>query len=157
MRQEDRVIPSPICGLLALVLALSGCTLPSQIRPGDLRAFTTDGCSGGFPEGPPGHPNLWCDCCVAHDLAYWKGGTREQRKAADDTLRECVADKGKAVTGTVMEIGVRAGGTPYVPTSYRWGYGWPFVRGYLPLTPEEEHVAGDKGKDYEQARSARCN
>ena len=147
----------PLYTLLMFVVALSGCTLPSQIRPSDLRAFTTDGCSGGFPEGPPGHPNLWCDCCVAHDLAYWKGGTWEQRAAADAKLNECVKQKGKAVTGKVMELGVRVGGTPYLPTSYRWGYGWPFLRGYAPLTLEEERVVRDKEKDYEKARGARCN
>ena len=94
-----------LCAPLMLVVAFTGCTRPSQIQPSDLRAFTTDGCSGGFPEGPPCHPNLWCDCCVAHDLAYWKGGTWEQREAADSKLSECVAEKGRAVTGIVMKLG----------------------------------------------------
>ena len=141
---------------LMLVMAFTGCTRPSQIQPSDLRVFTTDGCSRGFPEGPPGHPNLWCDCCVAHDLTYWKGGTWEQRVAADAKLRECVTEKHRALTGIAMELGARVGGTPYLPTSYRWAYGWPFLRGYAPLTPEEEQVVNDKGKDYEKARKARC-
>jgi hypothetical protein len=145
-----------LCAPLMLVVAFTGCTRPSQIQPSDLRAFTTDGCSGGFPEGPPGHPNLWCDCCVAHDLTYWKGGTWEQRVAADAKLRECVTEKHQALSGMAMELGVRVGGTPYLPTSYRWVYGWPFLRGYMPLTPEEERVVNDKGKDYEKARKARC-
>lgn len=144
------------CALLVLVAAVSGCALPSQIRPSDLRPFTTDACTD-FPEGPPGHSKLWCDCCVSHDLAYWKGGTREQRKAADVKLRECVEEKGKAVIGAVMEAGVRAGGTPYLPTRYRWGYGWPFLRGYAPLTSDEEQVVRGKETDYETARSARCD
>ena len=145
-----------LCASLILVVAFTGCTRPSQIQPGDLRAFTTDGCSGGFPEGPPGHPNLWCDCCVAHDLSYWKGGTWEQREAADAKLSECVAEKGRAVTGIVMKLGVRVGGTPYLPASYRWAYGWPFLRGYAPLTLEEKRVVNDQEKDYEKARKARC-
>ena len=109
-----------------------------------------------FPRRATGHPNLWCDCCVAHDLSYWKGGTWEQREAADAKLSECVAEKGRAVTGIVMKLGVRVGGTPYLPASYRWAYGWPFLRGYAPLTLEEERVVNDQEKDYEKARKARC-
>ena len=36
-----------------------------------------------------------------------------------------------------MWAGVRAGGGPYWPTSYRWAYGWPYTRGYRALTDEE--------------------
>jgi len=32
----------------------------------------------------------------------------------------------------------------------------PFLRGYAPLTPEEERAVNDKGEDYEKARKARC-
>jgi len=27
-----------------------------------------------------------------------------------------------------MFVGVRVGGTPYLPISFRWGYGWPYLR-----------------------------
>jgi hypothetical protein len=36
-----------------------------------------------------------------------------------------------------MLAGVRIGGTPYLPTRFRWGYGWPWPRGYRALTPAE--------------------
>jgi hypothetical protein len=36
-----------------------------------------------------------------------------------------------------MLQGVRAGGSPSLPTPYRWGYGWPFGRGYQALTADE--------------------
>lgn len=36
-----------------------------------------------------------------------------------------------------MLAGVRVGGTPYLPTMFRWGYGWPYPRGYKALTDEE--------------------
>lgn len=39
-----------------------------------LSLFHSDGCSL-FPNGTPNSPNLWCGCCLAHDLAYWQGGT----------------------------------------------------------------------------------
>ena len=55
-----------------------------------------------------------------------------------------------------MKLGVQVGGTPYLPTSDRWAYGWPFLRGYAPRSPEEERVVNDKEKDYEKARKARC-
>jgi hypothetical protein len=37
-----------------------------------------------------------------------------------------------------MLNGVRVGGTPYLPTSFRWGYGWPYLRGYKVLTAQEK-------------------
>jgi hypothetical protein len=37
-----------------------------------------------------------------------------------------------------MYRGVRAGGTPYLPTPYRWGYGWRYLRGYKALTEAEK-------------------
>jgi len=37
-----------------------------------------------------------------------------------------------------MYGGVRIGGSPYWPTKFRWGYGWPYLRGYKPLTFEEK-------------------
>jgi hypothetical protein len=32
---------------------------------------------------------------------------------------------------------VRIGGSPYLNTPFRWGYGWPFGRGYKALTAAE--------------------
>lgn len=117
---------------LLLVFAL----LPAAALADDLRPFTTDGCSS-FPDGTSGHHSLWSACCVHHDVAYWKGGTRIERRIADEALAQCVASVGKPKTARLMLAGVRLGGTPYLPTSYRWGYGWPYPRGYKALTEEE--------------------
>ena len=103
----------------------------------ELKPFTTDGCSS-FPEGTIEHASLWADCCIRHDFAYWKGGTYEERLLADETLQQCVAKAGKPKTANLMLAGVRVGGTPYLPTSFRWGYGWPFMRGYKVLTADEK-------------------
>ena len=111
--------------------------VPAIVFAGDLRPFTTDGCSS-FPDGTSEHHSLWSGCCVHHDVAYWKGGTRDERRAADEALAQCVALAGQPKTAQLMLAGVRLGGTPYLPTSYRWGYGWPFLRGYKVLTKEEE-------------------
>jgi hypothetical protein len=75
---------------------------------------------------------------VAHDLAYWRGGTAEERLRADEELRACVAQKtGNPGLANLMFVGVRAGGGPELATSYRWGYGWPPGRGYQALSPSE--------------------
>jgi hypothetical protein len=37
-----------------------------------------------------------------------------------------------------MSVGVFVGGTPFLPTPFRWGYGWPYPRGYGALSSEEE-------------------
>lgn len=101
-----------------------------------LSLFTSDGCSA-FPDGSLEQQTLWLNCCVHHDLAYWKGGTYEQREAADKDLEACVANVGESEIGSLMYAGVRMGGSPYFPTPYRWGYGWPYPRGYQELSSEE--------------------
>ncbi|PTY36470.1 hypothetical protein BGP77_04000 [Saccharospirillum sp. MSK14-1] len=114
----------------ALLLATVGA-MADELKP-----FTTDGCSV-FPNGTPRQQSLWLDCCIAHDLAYWMGGTRDERRQADEELRQCVADIGEEEIGEIMLTGVRVGGSPYWPTAYRWGYGWGLWRGYEAVTDEE--------------------
>lgn len=84
-------------------------------------AFTTDGCSA-WPDG------AWVGCCIEHDIAYWCGGPRTARLAADRRLRECVRGKSAPTNGALMYYGVRLGGHPLWPFPWRWGYGhaWPF-------------------------------
>lgn len=83
-------------------------------------------------------PQRWRDCCVAHDVVYWRGGTSDERLGADEALRACVLARTQdAPLAWLMYRGVRAGGVPWLPTTYRWGYGWPFGRGYAPLSPAE--------------------
>ena len=111
--------------------------LPLCVLADDLKPFTTDGCSS-FPDGTFEQDSLWASCCIRHDFAYWQGGTYEERLGADEELESCVAGVGEPTIASLMLAGVRVGGTPYLPTSYRWGYGWPFMRGYKPLTAEEK-------------------
>ncbi len=111
-------------------------TAIGNVSAGDLKPFTTDGCSV-FPEGTPEQQSLWAECCISHDLAYWKGGTHDERLFADKGLETCVAKLGQPEIAKLMLAGVRVGGTPYLPTSYRWGYGWPYQRGYQALSESE--------------------
>ena len=117
---------------IALLIGLSGNSLA-----GDLKAFKSDGCSS-FPDGTIGQNSLWLGCCIEHDKAYWAGGTCEDRKIADKALKECVATAGEAEIAEIMLAGVRVGGSPYFPTRFRWGYGWPYLRGYKGLTDIEK-------------------
>ena len=101
-----------------------------------LKPFASDGCSA-FPDGTIEQKQLWLSCCIAHDKAYWQGGTYEQRKTADLALQQCVASVGHPNIAQLMLAGVRVGGSPYFPTAFRWGYGWPYLRGYRPLSDDE--------------------
>ena len=112
-----------------------------------LQPFRSDGCSL-FPDGNLEFNDnlelneLWLECCLAHDVAYWVGGTYEEREAADEALRECVAGVGEPEIAVMMLMGVRVGGSPYFDTPFRWGYGWPYLqdgelRGYKPLSEAE--------------------
>ena len=120
---------------LLLVLA-AACSTDSE-----LRAFTSDGCSL-FPDASMITEDDWCDCCFEHDISYWKGGTADEREAADGLLRDCVARKtGDRVLANAMYEGVRFGGSPYFYNWYRWGYGWGHERNYQALTPAEAATA----------------
>lgn len=129
----------PCRRVLALLapLLLAGCAAVGE--PRSLRPFTTDGCSL-FPNGMAGVD--WCACCEAHDIAYWRGGSEAEREHADEALRRCVlARSGNAELARAMHAGVRAGGVPWLPTWYRWAYGWPQGRGYAALTAAERMEA----------------
>lgn len=103
---------------------------------GDLKLFESDGCSA-FPDGTVEQNKLWLGCCIEHDVAYWKGGTFKERKIADQALKSCVEKVGQPEIAQLMLAGVRVGGTPYLPTTFRWGYGWPYPRGYKTLSSSE--------------------
>lgn len=117
--------------LLLLLLCLSAPASAEGLSP-----FTTDGCSL-FPDGTPAQQSLWVHCCIRHDLAYWKGGNEQQRLDADNALHQCVAQTGEEKIAKLMLAGVRVGGSPTSIMNYRWGYGWPLLRGYKELTAEE--------------------
>jgi hypothetical protein len=116
---------------IVTLCVVAGCTSDSN-----LAAFKTDGCSS-FPDGTFEYRDLWLDCCTVHDIAYWKGGLRAERIKADEELQSCVASVGEPEIATLMLAGVTVGGSPYWPTQFRWGYGWPYPRGYKALTDSE--------------------
>ena len=118
--------------LICILILLPSLAIGSELKP-----FTTDGCSS-FPDGTIEQQSLWVNCCIRHDLAYWKGGTYDERLEADEGLESCVATIGEPKIASIMLAGVRVGGSPFFPTHYRWGYGWPYPRGYKALSPDEK-------------------
>ena len=119
--------------LLACIV-LTGCSTPgTQLKklgqkiyeqktwaePLPPSEFSTDGCSL-WPD------SVWVECCVIHDTVYWIGGTSEERIQADRELKQCVSSTGHPVIGSIMYYGVRAGGIYWMPTPYRWGFGWEY-------------------------------
>ena len=122
------VLPAPSVAILDKVWIAS-----DLIEPQPNYRFTTDGCSGGLSiawriifRGPPSFEH----CCIYHDFSYWRGGTVDERSDADAELWRCVAQTDHAGWAWVMWLGVRPGGVPWLPTAWRWGYGWRFPRGY---------------------------
>jgi len=124
---------------------LGSCSKESN----QLKAFVSDGCSA-FPDGTLENQQLWLSCCVAHDFDYWRGGTYAERKQSDLNLKQCVADIGQDQVAELMLAGVRVGGSPYWPTRFRWGYGWPYSKGYGKLTPAETELVEQKSAIYIQ-------
>lgn len=115
--------------LISLCLLLLPSVIPTQAN--QLKPFTTDGCSL-WMDGPPLYPNLWRHCCVAHDLAYWIGGTKEERKKADDDIQACVLKEAESKgMANYMHGMIRWGGSPYWMNYYRWGYGWDYWDGFM--------------------------
>jgi hypothetical protein len=83
-------------------------------------SFATDGCSY-WPDGS------WKDCCVRDDMAYWCGGTFSDRLEADSAREQCVDERADSwLLSRTMRFGVFVGGGQLLPTSFRWGYGWPY-------------------------------
>lgn len=128
---------------MRLTLLLLTATLALPLAAEELKSFTTDGCSA-FPDGNLKDNTKWLSCCTQHDVAYWQGGTAEEREQADLSLKQCVINAGETELAEVMYLGVRMGGSPFFPTWYRWGYGWSFLRGYKPLTDEEKMQVKEK-------------
>ncbi|NIB44635.1 hypothetical protein HBA55_33945 [Pseudomaricurvus alkylphenolicus] len=128
--------------LFTFLTLLSGSVLASDAK---LKPFTSDGCSA-FPDGTLEQRQLWLQCCTEHDYAYWKGGTYKEREDADFALKACVEKVGEEEIALLMLAGVRVGGTPFLPTKFRWGYGWPYPRFYGELSQEELRQVEDAAK-----------
>jgi len=118
----------------------------------NIKPFTTDGCSL-FPDGTFDNQGLWLACCTKHDITYWQGGTWRQRQQADRELKACVTKIGQPEIANIMLSGVRVGGSPFWPTTYRWGYGWDYLRGYKPLSEQEKQSIHKALQQYQSGKT----
>ncbi|BBB30359.1 hypothetical protein [Neptunomonas japonica] len=128
--------------IVCFLLLVSAVASAENIKP-----FTSDGCSA-FPDGTFAQNELWLSCCTAHDYSYWQGGSYDERRIADQQLQQCVAKVGKPKIANLMLAGVRVGGSPYFPASFRWGYGWSYPRLYKALTAAEKKQIKAMKNDY---------
>lgn len=150
-RFTDRSMRSlyPFLIFISLII-FNGCALfgPSSVEGVSIRLnpFKTDGCSS-FPNGRLStRKNEWLHCCIAHDISYWIGGSREEKNLADQELRQCVEKVTNKSQAELMEIGVEIGGAPQTGFPWRWGYGWDVEVPYFER--EERHIA-DIAKHYD--------
>ncbi|MCM2322450.1 MAG: hypothetical protein NDJ90_04230 [Oligoflexia bacterium] len=120
--------------------------MASGAEKNQLLPFTTDGCSMSLDNGPITQRD-WVHCCIEHDKAYWLGGTVLEKDAADLALKKCLlrARMTEFESGVYYKA-VQSGGSPSLPTTWKWGYGWVNARGYSPITVEERREA----KQYER-------
>jgi hypothetical protein len=141
-RKIEELKPMGLPVNISLLLCALGVICSSTAAANDLEPFTTDGCSM-WMDGTPEQPNLWRHCCVAHDKAYWLGGSKAERQQADDDIKVCVKTALGPKMAAYMYTNIRWGGSPYWPMAYRWGYGWDYwdgayPRGYKEITAEEQ-------------------
>ncbi len=114
-----------------------------RIRQGEFDPEKSDGCTViSIPYNwLTGKPLLFRECCIEHDRAYWYGGTRSERKAADAALRDCVAGHDHKILAWIMWIGVRIFGSPRSLLPFRWARKVTIVeglaRGYAAGTSKE--------------------
>jgi len=129
--------------VLIVLICISNSAIAEQLKP-----FTSDGCSQ-FPDGTLTEKNLWCGCCITHDIAYWQGGSRQQKKQADEALRTCVLNSTQnSLLAETMYIGVRLGGLPIFPVWYRWSYGWEYGRNFQALNQKEKQLVATQLNQY---------
>jgi hypothetical protein len=77
------------------------------------------------PEGTRRDPQLWRDCCVAHDLRLWGGGTRKERNKTDMKIKSCIEKKAGPTIARIYFDGIRLGRlSPWNIPSMRWGNAW---------------------------------
>lgn len=73
----------------------------------------------------------WSDCCSELDRQYWRGGPFTAQREANQTFRSCIASVYPESYIPVMTYyGLYVFSSPFVPTSWRWAYGWDFGHGF---------------------------
>ena len=83
------------------------------------KPFKTDGCSvvGDLDQRA---------CCIRHDWAYWKGGSRKDRRDTDNGFFWCIWKTSRfPILAPIRWFGVRIGGKKFWGIEgVSWNYGW---------------------------------
>jgi hypothetical protein len=104
--------------------------LLSKQKPPPPKTFTYDGCTL-----VPEHTIEWLldvdlsTACLNHDIAYWLGGTDDERSAADTALRTEISAQGTLIMpflGVVMGTVVHYFGDGIIARAVgrQWGHGY---------------------------------
>jgi hypothetical protein len=73
-----------------------------------------------------------------HDLYFWVGGARQDRKNSDLELKTCIEKSGAIKQSRIMYLAVRAGS--YSPIKYpklKWNNGWDDERPIRALSAQD--------------------
>jgi hypothetical protein len=85
----------------------------------------SDGCTLPVPLPVSVFTAAETQCCIAHDAAYYRGGSELARLVADEALRVCV--KATGLRGELIADGmfnaVRVGGGPELKQPWSWAFG----------------------------------
>ena len=93
------------------------------------------------------------ECCVIHDWAYWRGGSRRDRKRADKAFYDCMRATATRRLAWQRWMGVRVFGVGFLPLPWRWGYGWRYPR-TKPQSPDNSQFTVENQRDaYEAIRA----
>ena len=136
---------------LLAIGVLAACQADSH-----LIAYSSQGCATA-PDRSVIESSDWCDCCREHDIAYWRGGTKQQRDHADVRLRKCINVKTNddELANNMTESANRGEGA-YFFAGYRWGYGWQRERNFQPLSEKEVYLTNQYLLDYFKQGSQAC-
>ncbi len=83
------------------------------------KLFVTDGCSVVADLDQSA-------CCIRHDWAYWKGGSKKDRRKADKEFFQCIWKTSNfPILAPFRWLGVRIGGARFWRRKgVSWNYGW---------------------------------
>lgn len=129
-----------LSGLSGYLVGAKAKKLFSNPKAPTLRPFTSDGCSAS-PDGVPltSKSQAWLDCCIDHDLEYWGGGSKSDKRSADSKFKKCIQDKGYESVAYLYHKSVSVVPSAKTNFTYRWGYGWNYKRPYKPLNSVEKN------------------
>lgn len=120
---------------ILLVSLISFKTYANSTQP--LKPFLTDYCTA-YPEGTRDQPDLWKHCCIEHDLYFWAGGSRDDRKETDLRLKTCVEATGEVEIARLIYAAVTIGGaSPIRFKTKEWGHAFEGRERYLSLSVDE--------------------